>query len=96
MKDEPTRDQWFSKEYLGGEKPVGQMLNGYQPMPGQEVVDKFLYFYGAYAPKANLNKFMLYSSTSHEQWKPIYDGEVTIKERFEISPHLDEFEHLLE
>jgi len=37
-----------------------------------------------------------YSSTSHEQWKPIYDGEVTIKERFEISPHLDEFEHLLE
>jgi predicted transposase YdaD len=66
MKDEPTRDQWFSKEYLGGEKPVGQMLNGYQPMPGQEVVEKFLYFYGAYAPKANLNKFMLYSSTSHE------------------------------
>ena len=31
-------------------------------MPGEDVVKRFLYFYGAYAPKANLNKFMQYSS----------------------------------
>ena len=25
-----------------------------------------------------------YSSTSHEQWKPVYDGEQTIEEAFEL------------
>ena len=37
-----------------------------------------------------------YSSTSHERWKPVYDGEQTIEEANELRHHLDEFKHLLE
>lgn len=66
-KECPTRDQWFTKEYLGGEKTVGQMLNNFQPMPGDQTLEKFLYFYGAYAPKANIHKFMQYESLSQDK-----------------------------
>lgn len=37
-----------------------------------------------------------YSSTSHETWKPVYDGKQTIEEANELRHHLDEFKHLLE
>lgn len=35
-------------------------------MPGEQAVSKFMYFYGAYAPKANIHKFLQYSSKSND------------------------------
>lgn len=56
----PPRDQWFSKEYLGGAKSIKAMLRGFSPLPADQ--SKFRFFYGANNGTTNFKKHMLFDT----------------------------------
>jgi hypothetical protein len=49
------------------------MIRNFSQLPSREIIEKFLYFYGPYSPRANMQKFMTYDDSDTEKNMKVID-----------------------